>query len=133
MRKIVRREQLYETLNDFSDGVQTDFDLIFHATVDPDIDPSLKKLNSFKEALKVWVHGYFYRLNIFFKQRKTEVHRQMVSFSITDLLSSVGGVLGLWLGFSAFTAIEILILLGKICYSPLKGSNNGKDQTHFDK
>ncbi len=133
VKKVVRRETLLESMMNFSKGVPTDLGLLFNATVDPDIDPSLKKQTSFEDALKKWVHKNFYRLNIFFKQRKTEVHRQMVTFSLVDLFSAVGGVLGLWLGFSAFSAIEIIILLSKICYSPLKVGHNDSEQKLSDK
>ncbi len=66
------------------------------------------------ETEEEWIRKYFYRLNIYFSKPTISRHRQVISFSVTDLLSSVGGVLGLWIGCSFITIIEIFWLFANL-------------------
>ncbi len=68
-----------------------------------------------KETEAKWIKKFFYRLNVYFSEPTIESHKQVISLSLTDLLSSVGGVLGLWVGISAITVVEMLVLVGKLC------------------
>ncbi len=61
-----------------------------------------------------WIKTYFYRLNIYFSSPTIEMHRQVISFSMADLLSSVGGVTGLWSGCSIITFFEIVWVVGRL-------------------
>ena len=61
-----------------------------------------------------WIKKYFYRLNIYFSKPTIEMHTQVISFSLTDLLSSIGGVMSLWSGFSLITLIEIVWILARL-------------------
>ncbi len=58
-----------------------------------------------------WVKESFYRLNVYFRESTVEQHIQVASFSLADLWSGVGGILGLWLGISVMTIIETMSFL----------------------
>ena len=58
------------------------------------------------EAQEKWLRDSFYRLNIYFKETLVQYQRQIPSYSLADLWSDVGGVLGLWAGVSVVTVIE---------------------------
>ncbi len=47
----------------------------------------------------------------------------MVKVSITDLCSGIGGCLGLWIGFSAITFIEICMFFAKLAATLSKGKS----------
>ena len=70
--------------------------------------------NDVAQSENEWIKKYFYRLNVYFSAPTIEVHRQVISMSVTDLLSSVGGVTGLWTGCSLITFVEILWILGPL-------------------
>ena len=46
------------------------------------------------EAQEKWLRNSFFRLNIYFKETLVQYQRQIPSYSLADLLSGVGGVLG---------------------------------------
>ncbi|CAJ0610440.1 unnamed protein product [Cylicocyclus nassatus] len=50
-------------------------------------------------------------LEIYYEQMSYEVLRESESYSFVNLISDIGGQMGLWLGASVLTAIEILIFL----------------------
>ncbi|KAE9416027.1 hypothetical protein Angca_008566, partial [Angiostrongylus cantonensis] len=50
-------------------------------------------------------------LEIYYEQMSYEILRESESYSIVNLVSDVGGQMGLWLGASVLTAIEIVIFL----------------------
>ena len=95
-------------------------------TLRPEIDESLTILNSVEEAEAKWVEKYFYRFNVYFRKRTTEHHRQVISVGVTDLLSGVGGVLGLWCGFSAMTMVEIIVSVCQVLLSTVKSKTKVK-------
>ncbi len=51
------------------------------------------------------------------------IYFQVISVGFTDLLSGVGGVLGLWLGFSAMMAVEIIVSIWKFICSITKSTS----------
>ncbi len=61
--------------------------------------------------IAAWVRRSFYRLNIYFAQFRMFEMREQPKTHWSDLLSSVGGTLGLWIGISVFTITELLDLL----------------------
>ncbi len=66
-----------------------------------------KAMNDIELLKLAWVQDSFFRLNVCFKESTIEQHIQVASFSLADLWSSVGGILGLWLGISVMTIIEV--------------------------
>ena len=65
-------------------------------------------INDANELILKWIQDSFYRLNVYFKKSTVEQHIQVASFSLADLWSGVGGILGLWLGISVMTIIEVM-------------------------
>ncbi len=72
---------------------------------DPDMYADMTEANYIKSR---WVWDSFYRLNVYFRESTVEQHIQVASFSFADLWSGIGGILGLWLGISVMTIIEII-------------------------
>ncbi len=112
--KFYTREMTREAFKDGINGKRPSPEPFINATLRPMIDESLTKPGSLEEAKAKWIGKYFYRVNVYFRQSTTEHYRQVASMSFTDLLSGVGGVLSLWVGFSAITLIEIFVFLGNI-------------------
>ena len=75
------------------------------------------------EMQEKWLGDSFYRLNIYFKETLVQYQRQIPSYSLADLWSDVGGVLGLWAGVSVVTAIETFHFLFKSCLCALKSKS----------
>ncbi len=99
-------------------GILTDY--FTNATFEVTFEPSVLS-DTFDETEKKWIRKYFYRLNVYFTEPTIEMHKQVISFSFTDLLSSVGGVLGLWIGISVVTIVEMVVLIGRL-FQPIAGS-----------
>ena len=57
------------------------------------------------------VKSTFGRFTVFFPDRSLEVVTERPVYTIVDVLSSLGGLLGLYLGFSALTLLEIVDLI----------------------
>ncbi len=75
------------------------------------INPSLLNLASIEEAEKKWIKETFYRLNIYFRSAKVELHTQVLNYTPADLWSGIGGILSLWVGLSVITVIEFMELI----------------------
>ncbi len=101
-------------------GILTDY--FTNATFEVTFEPSMLS-DTFEETEKKWIQKYFYRLNVYFTEPTIEMHKQVISFSFTDLLSSVGGVLGLWIGISVVTVVEMVVLVWKL-FQPIAGSKS---------
>ncbi len=117
------QDDISQTISALANGHDVDLEKFINATMRPVVDESLMNLNSLKEAQAKWVEKYFYRLNVYFRKRTTEHHRQVISVGFTDLLSGVGGVLGLWLGFSAMTGVEIFVSIWRVISSMTKSKS----------
>ncbi len=72
-----------------------------------DVPASYYDVKTVSELNAKWIKESFYQVNIYFHQTAVEQHVQEPSFSFPDLCSSIGGILGLWAGFSLMTIIEI--------------------------
>ena len=79
------------------------------------LDVALTKPDTLEDALVNWVDNSFYRLNVYFQRGTVEKHKQVPATGMVDLLSSMGGVLGLWIGSSVLSVIELGYLIVDIC------------------
>ncbi len=118
-------EQKTFTVSDYEDAVYKAIngvlvDYYSNATFKITMDPTLKS-STIEEAEHKWISEYFYRLNVYFAEPTVEIHKQVVSLSTTDLLSNVGGVLGLWIGISFVTIIEMCGFLGRLLKTTVHG------------
>ena len=75
---------------------------------------NLKENNATNEEIYSWVNSHFARLNVFAQSNIVVVKQQVPMYSKTDLLSQIGGCLGLWLGMSVITVVELFDLGLKI-------------------
>ncbi len=104
---------------------------LFDKEFAPSLDASFTKFKSPEEAVEYWVETSFYRLNVYFKERAVERHQQVVSFTMVDFWSAVGGIGGLWIGASLVSLIEMMSFLVSLCctiYERLKENNENKVQ-----
>ncbi len=82
-----------------------------------------KEIDELEQLKLRWVKDSFYRLNVYFKKSTVEQHIQVASFSLADLWSGVGGILGLWLGISVMTIIEVFSFVFYSITNCFKGKN----------
>ncbi len=73
-----------------------------------DVPKTYYSVSNIADLNTKWVKDSFYRLNVYFRQSTVEEHTQVASFSFADLWSGIGGILGLWLGISVMTIIELV-------------------------
>ena len=81
-----------------------------------DVPNSYYIIKTVDELNAKWMRDSFYRVNIYFRQSTVEQHSQVASFTFADLCSNIGGTLGLWLGCSVMTIIEIWSYVIKSLY-----------------
>ena len=62
-----------------------------------------------------WAAQHLVAIEISFRDNKVEVWETRPAMTPVDLLSSVGGTMGLYLGISVVTVFEVSSLLVKIC------------------
>ena len=76
----------------------------------------LRNENISVEELKSWTHNYFLRLNVYVNSKTVSVREQIPMITLADLMSQIGGCLGLWLGISIVTVVEFFDLGFKMFY-----------------
>ncbi len=63
----------------------------------------LQKTNASEDQLYYWVTNHFLRLNVYARSDLVLVKEETAKYTLTNLMSSIGGCLGLWVGFSVLT------------------------------
>lgn len=53
-------------------------------------------------------------MNIYFREMIVKQQKQDPAYTGWDILSNIGGALGLWAGLSLLTVMEMLLFLGSI-------------------
>ena len=56
----------------------------------------------------------FLRVNIYLSDMEVEIQEQRPSYPLSNLFSAIGGTLGLWIGLSLLTVIELVQLLARL-------------------
>ena len=92
-----------------------------------DVPKSYYNMKTIDELNAKWVKDSFYRVNIYFRQSSVEQNSQVPNFSFADLCSSIGGILGLWMGVSVMTIIEIVSYIIKSIYCSAAKKTNVKE------
>ncbi len=88
-----------------------------HPGTPPPIPHQLTKVNvTSQEAqlLSDWVHNNFLRINIHFKDITVTKTIQVPSYTLVDLWSNIGGILGLWIGMSIISGTERLVVFSRL-------------------
>ncbi|KJH39990.1 degenerin [Dictyocaulus viviparus] len=85
------------------------------------------------EDCKSYYSKHAVMLEIYYEQMSYEILRESESYSIVNLVSDVGGQMGLWLGASVLTAIEIIIFLIDMLAIAIKGQLLHEDTITIDK
>ncbi|GMS93465.1 hypothetical protein PENTCL1PPCAC_15640, partial [Pristionchus entomophagus] len=78
----------------------------------------------------------FYQLNaamveVYYEQLNYELLQESEAYGFVNLIADFGGHLGLWMGFSVITVVEVLALIIDILQSFCRGHRNRKDQDDF--
>ena len=56
----------------------------------------------------------FVRVNVYLSDMEVEVQEQQPSYMLSNLFSDIGGTLGLWVGLSLLTVVELIQLVVKL-------------------
>ena len=79
-----------------------------------DHESYVKNINV-QNRLYDWVKSTFCKICLRFVNHRRTVNKQQAQFKVVDLLASIGGSVGLWIGWSALTLVETLSLIVIIC------------------
>ena len=82
------------------------------------LDDDTKRIQ--KQKVINWIKSSFCKVYLRFLDNRMVLTQQKPKFQISDLLAALGGCLGLWVGWSALTLVEILSFSVRLC----KRSNN---------
>ena len=66
------------------------------------------------DTLKTWTRKHFLRINVFANSRTVSVRKQIPMITLVDLMAQIGGCLGLWLGISVITVVELMYFCGEL-------------------
>ena len=58
----------------------------------------------------------FVRVNVYLSDMEVEVQEQQPSYRLSNLFSDIGGTLGLWVGLSLLTVMELIQLVLKLLF-----------------
>ena len=83
-----------------------------------DLDKDTKRIQ--EQKIINWVRSSFCKVYLRFLDNRMVLTQQKPKFHTSDLLAALGGCLGLWVGWSALTLVEILTFSMRLC----KRSNN---------
>ena len=97
----------------FSKGNDGGLDFMDGAMYVPYIKPSPWN-KTLEDEITDWIKNHFYRLNVYFTTPVAVQSQQVVSFSMTDLFSGLGGAVGLWCGASAISGVEIILFISEL-------------------
>ncbi|CAL1541410.1 unnamed protein product, partial [Lymnaea stagnalis] len=64
----------------------------------------------------------FIKLNIYYEELNFEELEEQIDYEFTQLLSDVGGTIGLWIGLSVLSMCELFHVLMQICHHTLRGN-----------
>ena len=67
--------------------------------------------NSDREPFLKWARQHFVEVEINFNDHKVEVWEEQAAMTLVDLAANIGGSMGLYLGISAITVLEIVMFL----------------------
>ena len=84
---------------------------------------SLQQQNVSTDELKAWTRQHFLRLNIYANSKTVFVTEEIPMYTPVDLMSQIGGCLGLWLGISIITVVEFFDLAFRLIHLLLKKIN----------
>ena len=74
-----------------------------------------------------YIYNNFIRLNIFFDQMSYQRVVEVPEWTTTKLISDIGGQMGMWIGASVFSLIELLVLCGCILSGSLLSRNKKEE------
>ena len=85
---------------------------------------NLQKQNASQKGIIAWAKKSFLKLNVFSNSRTVSVKEEIPLYTQTELLSQLGGCLGLWLGISVVTCAELLHLVFTLVFWKVQNMSN---------
>ncbi|CAL1540639.1 unnamed protein product [Lymnaea stagnalis] len=73
-------------------------------------------------AVSTDVQEDFIKLNIYFEELNFEELEEQIDYEFTQLMSDVGGTIGLWIGLSILSMFELFHVLLQICHYIVRGN-----------
>ncbi|CAH1782679.1 unnamed protein product [Owenia fusiformis] len=86
----------------------------------------------FENVSKNWgdeLRANFLRINVYFKDTETKYIIEEENFPLVSMISEIGGVLGLFIGVSLITILEVFVLCSSIIYT-LLGRKKMSNEIH---
>ncbi|KAJ7385393.1 hypothetical protein OS493_016475 [Desmophyllum pertusum] len=62
----------------------------------------------------------FLKLKVYYGELNYEVLEEERAYAFSRFLSDIGGIMGMWIGISALTCVEVLELIASLCYAILR-------------
>ena len=91
------------------------FNFLENFTFEHTLPHFVREQESLPNAHMIWMEKNFYRLNVYFLNTDVQKYEEAPLYPLGDLGSSIGEVLGLWIGVSVLTLTEILSVLIDFC------------------
>lgn len=81
----------------------------------PSLDYNRQQLDNLREA-STDIRQNLLRLNVYLEDLSVVKYKQMPAYGMEDLVADIGGTLGLWMGVSVLTIMELLELIFRLSY-----------------
>ncbi|KAK3103995.1 hypothetical protein FSP39_023507 [Pinctada imbricata] len=106
-------KEAYVYLND---SIKKYEDLYYKSSTEEERKELLQKSMNWTERQKLLrstelIHQNLLRVNIYFEDLSVVEFKQMPAYELADLFADIGGTLGLWMGISVLTIMELVELL----------------------
>ena len=79
-----------------------------------DVEPEMFEKYFRKENWKT-AKNDFARINVYMADNQMTVTEEVPEYTVSMVISDIGGQLGVWIGISVLTILEMLALLGQLC------------------
>lgn len=86
-------------------------------------DVTKKGLGNYSSELSI----NFLKLKIYYGELNFEVIDEELAYPSARFLSDIGGIMGMWIGISALTCVEVLELLAALSYMVFRRLKGGRN------
>lgn len=130
----IEKTFMYEAYNYLNKNIQKYFNLSTNMTEENRIKmlTSNIPLEERQELIRATglIHQNLLRLNIYLEDLSVVEFKQMPAYELADLFADIGGTLGLWMGISVLTIMELMELIVRLIMLLFNSENKMPD--HMD-